>query len=200
MENQKDSDTNNSKKSQEKGRGTLILVFGILSLLLIGPILGIPAWIMGHKDIKKIKQESISRSAKTPTQIGMIFGIVGTFTGLLLWAAFISGVFVGISAFNDAAKDANRNGLMADATNLATFSQVYYSKNKEENGGGNSFIGFEIPGPLSENSNGTFSLVEPTDSSISIIGLGKEIGNDNEKTVSIKILVKPESIKKTIIN
>lgn len=200
MQNLKDSDPNNLKISQEEGRGTLILVFGILSLFLIGPILGIPAWIMGHKDIKKINRGSISKSAKTPTKIGMTLGIVGTFIGLLAWIVFISGVLVGISTFNDAAKEANRDGLMADAANLAAFSQVYYSKDKEEKGGGNSFIGFEIPRPLSESSNGTFSLDTPTDSSISIIGVGKELGNDNEKTVSIKILVKPESIKKTIIN
>ena len=200
MENQKDSETNNSNKSQEEGRGTLILVFGILNLFLIGPILGIPAWIMGNKDIKKIKQGSISRSAKIPTQIGMILGIVGTFTGLLLWAVVISGVFVGVSTFNDFAKIANRDGLMADATSIASYSQVYYPKIKEENGGGNSFVGFEIPEQLMETSNGTFSLDEPTDSSISIIGIGKELGNDTKNRVSIKILVKPESIEKNIIN
>lgn len=155
---------------------------------------------MGHKDIKKIKHGSISNSAQTSTKIGMTLGIVGTFIGLLAWVVFLSGVLVGISTFNDAAKDANRDGLMAEATTLATFSQVYYSKSKEENGGDYSFIGFEIPGPLSESSNGTFLLDTPTDSSISIIGVGKELGNDNEKTVRIKILVKPESIKKTIIN
>ncbi|TSA18941.1 zinc ribbon domain-containing protein, partial [bacterium] len=31
----------------EAGRGGLIFTFGILSILLLGPILGIPAWVMG---------------------------------------------------------------------------------------------------------------------------------------------------------
>ena len=200
MENQKDSDTNNSTKSPEEGRGTLILVFGILSLLFIGPILGIPAWIMGHKDIKKIKQGSISSTAKTTTQIGMILGIVGTFVGLLLWVIFISGIFIGISTFNEAAKNANRDGLISDATNIASISQVYYRKSKEENGGGNSFIGFEIPEQLKKTSNGTFTLEDINVDSISIIGIGKEVGNDGITPVRIRILVKPQLLETNITN
>ncbi|MCX6150284.1 MAG: hypothetical protein NTX22_07170 [Ignavibacteriales bacterium] len=199
MENQNES-VNNSVKSQEEGRGTLILVFGILSLFFIGPFLGIPAWIMGHKDSKKIKLGSISSSAKTPTQIGMILGIVGTFVSLFLWIVFISGVFIGLSTFNEAAKKANRDGLIADATSISSISQVYYRTSKEDNRGSNSFIGFEIPERLKKTSNGTFSIEDVTDTSISIIGIGKEVGNDSKKQVSVRIIVKPESIEPNIIN
>ncbi len=63
----------------EQGRGTLILVLGILSLFLLGPILGIPAWIMGSGDLKKIREGRIPISEKGQTKAGMILGIIGTF-------------------------------------------------------------------------------------------------------------------------
>lgn len=42
----------NKMMYQESGRGTLILAFVIISIILLVPILGIPAWIMGHNDLK----------------------------------------------------------------------------------------------------------------------------------------------------
>ena len=199
MENQNES-LNIQEKIQEKGRGILILMFGILSLLLIGPFLGIPAWIMGSKDINKIKQGRISNSAKTSTKIGMILGIVGTFVGLFFWIIFVSGVITGISTFNESARNANREGLISNEINISSVAQMYYRTSKEENGGGNSFIGFTIPGRLAETENGTFKIENITDTSISIIGVGKEIGNDGKKQVSVKIIAKSESIENNVIN
>ena len=41
----------------EAGRGGLILTLGILSIVLLGFFLGIPAWVMGNRDLKKIRTE-----------------------------------------------------------------------------------------------------------------------------------------------
>ena len=84
------------------GRGTLILVLGILSLVCCSP-LGPVAWIMGSGDLKRIEAGEISREAKGLTQAGMICGIIGT--GLLvlgiIWMVFFGGfaIVAGRQAF-----------------------------------------------------------------------------------------------------
>lgn len=101
MDNHEKSNTGVEERlrgMQEPGRGTLILVLGILSITLLGPLGGIPAWIMGRKDLKKIKLGIISESEKTTTKTGMILGIIGTF---LLLGMVIFGILVvvGINLF-----------------------------------------------------------------------------------------------------
>ena len=68
----------------EAGRGALILVLGILALVMFGPFAGIPAWVMGAKDLRKINDGRISPSERTMTQVGMVLGIVGTVLGVLV--------------------------------------------------------------------------------------------------------------------
>jgi len=75
-------------QSQEEGRGVLILILGILSITALGPILGIPAWIMGRKDLRKIREGRIPSSERSLTQTGTILGIISSLLGLgliLLW-------------------------------------------------------------------------------------------------------------------
>ena len=64
---------------QEEGRAVTILVFGILSVVALGPILGIPAWVMGRTDLTKIQAGLIPASERQLTRAGMILGIIGTF-------------------------------------------------------------------------------------------------------------------------
>ena len=67
-------------------RGTLILVLGILSLVLCGPI-GIAAWIMGNTDLKEIDAGRMDPAGRGNTHAGRICGMIGTgftVTGLIL--------------------------------------------------------------------------------------------------------------------
>lgn len=70
--------------AKEQGRGVMILIFGILSLVSLGPFLGIPAWVMGYNDLKKIKEGIIPVSEKGMTQAGMILGIISVVLTILL--------------------------------------------------------------------------------------------------------------------
>ncbi len=85
--------TNTPAIPQEQGRGTLILILGVLSLVTFGPILGIPAWVMGKKDLKKIEAGMIPMSERSSTKAGMILGIIGTF---LIGVAVFCGVAVAV--------------------------------------------------------------------------------------------------------
>src|SRR5512142_2958805 len=65
------------------GRGAVILTLGILSLVLLGLLTGIPAWIMGHRDLKRIRSGEIAAGEASFTKAGMIMGIVGTCISIL---------------------------------------------------------------------------------------------------------------------
>jgi hypothetical protein len=58
-------------------RGTLILVLGILSLVVCGPV-GIAAWIMGNSDLKAIDSGSMDPDGRGSTNAGRICGMIGT--------------------------------------------------------------------------------------------------------------------------
>ncbi len=71
-------------------RGGLILAFGILSLVMFGLILGIPAWVMSSRDLKRMRAGEMSSSTRRIVLVGMVFSIIGTFltTMVLLVLSF----------------------------------------------------------------------------------------------------------------
>jgi hypothetical protein len=73
------------RRDSEPHRGTLVLTLGIISLVCltiscvpIGAILGLAAWIMGQRDLRKIKKGDMDPAGEGPTQAGWICGIIGT--------------------------------------------------------------------------------------------------------------------------
>ncbi|MFQ3167548.1 MAG: hypothetical protein ACI8QI_000076 [Limisphaerales bacterium] len=67
----------------EPHRGTLILVLGILSLTMCSIFTGIPAWIMGRGDLKKIGAGVMDPEGGGMSKAGMICGIISTILGIL---------------------------------------------------------------------------------------------------------------------
>jgi len=68
-------------------RGTMILVFGILGLVVCMP-LGIVAWVMGSGDLKKMDAGLMDPEGRGTTQAGKIIGMVATIlaiVGIALW-------------------------------------------------------------------------------------------------------------------
>ncbi len=67
-------------------RGTLVLILGIVSFVCcLGPIVGIPAWIMGNKDLKEMQEGRMDPSGQSLTNIGRILGMIGS----ILWAVVV---------------------------------------------------------------------------------------------------------------
>jgi hypothetical protein len=78
------------RRDSEPHRGVLVLVLGIISLasvflscfygvgILIGIPLGITAWVLGHGDLRKIKNNEMDPEGLGMTQAGWICGIIGT--------------------------------------------------------------------------------------------------------------------------
>jgi len=84
------------RRDSEPHRGTLILVLGIVSIVLsslsacsygvlgiFGLIMGICVWVMGQKDLKKMKSNVMDPQGMGSTQAGWICGIIGTAFGAI---------------------------------------------------------------------------------------------------------------------
>ena len=63
-------------------RGTMILVFGILGLVVCAPF-GIVAWVMGNADLKAMDAGIMDPEGRGTTQAGKILGIVATLVTVL---------------------------------------------------------------------------------------------------------------------
>jgi len=71
-------------------------------------------------------------------------------------------VVVGINLFNANAEEANKDGIVSDATNLGAMAQQFYKKPPSMGGGGNTFTGWnqlwvENTG-LDSTANGTYAI------------------------------------------
>jgi uncharacterized BrkB/YihY/UPF0761 family membrane protein len=94
-----DYDDSPGRRSVEPHRGTMILVFGILGLVVCF-IFGIVAWVMGKGDLNKMKRGVMDREGESMTKVGYILGIVSTvlvLVGLVIWLGFVL-LWVGVAA------------------------------------------------------------------------------------------------------
>jgi zinc-ribbon domain len=205
-----------SVPSLEPGRGGLILTLGILSVVLLGPILGIPSWVMGHRDLKKIRAGIILPSQRGLTQSGMVLGIIGTFVSTFSIIIIGIALAVGISMFKSNAQSSNRDQVINDLNNLAAKAQQYYRKPKVMGGGSESFRGFSLSDRDASNANGDYqisneipavSYYDPTakqtasnTSSVVIVGWGEEIGNDGIHKIEACVTVTKAGALTSVIN
>jgi hypothetical protein len=82
------------KRRGQPHRGTLILVLGILSLVVLPFILGPIAWTMGTTDLKKMREGVMDREGEQNTNIGRTCGMIGTILGFLCCGGYaISFIF-----------------------------------------------------------------------------------------------------------
>lgn len=83
-EDQEDDDRPRRRKRLRRDvkphRGQTIMIMGILSIVL-APILGPFAWIMGNNDLKEMRAGRMDREGESQTNTGRICGIIGTILG-----------------------------------------------------------------------------------------------------------------------
>src|SRR5512135_594230 len=101
-------------------------------------------------------------------------------------------VAVGITMFIDNAVSSNRDAITNDLVSLAARAQQYFRRPRALGGGQGSFSGLtsDISGlrkltslPNGQNANGSYSISASSVSSLSIQGLGVEIGDDGSTPV-----------------
>lgn len=80
----------------EKGLAIASMVCGILSLVCFGPLAGLPAVIMGHMSMGRIKRGEMSADGKGFALAGLIMGylcLVGTVLFILFYVVLFGAMF-----------------------------------------------------------------------------------------------------------
>jgi len=108
-------------------------------------------------------------------------------------------VVVGINVFTASSSQANRDGVIADLTNLASLAQQHYRKPTALGGGGNTFTGWTLPGALDTTGNGVYTITVAAQT-VTIVGTGNEKGNNGTSSVKATMVVGPDRIQSTTIN
>ncbi|MCI0465245.1 MAG: zinc-ribbon domain-containing protein [Gemmataceae bacterium] len=86
-----------SRRGMAPHRGSTILTLGILSLVVLGPILGPIAWVMGHQDMNEIRAGRMDPEGEGPTNAGKICGMIATILSAVglafcfLWMLVVAG-------------------------------------------------------------------------------------------------------------
>jgi len=84
-------------QSMKPHRGILILVLGILGLLLC-PIFGPIAWLMGKGDLAEMDAGQMDPEGRGLTQAGWICGIIGTVFMIIGILGFVAVTVLGVGA------------------------------------------------------------------------------------------------------
>ncbi len=116
--------------------------------------------------------------------------------GIIVVALMIA---VSIAIFNDQASAANRDAIYNDLMHYATKAQEFIRRPSMLGGGGGSFVGFQLEG-THRNANGTYALNSVSATSVSIQGLGIELGYDTMNPVKLVVEVTTDSIKTVELN
>ena len=113
-------------------------------------------------------------------------------------------VAVGLGGFQSKAVRADRGAVIMDLNRMASFSQACFKKAKGLGGGGNSFIGYDIPAQLKRNDNGTYEVISIRPQKVIIQGIGVEKQGDSGcsqgKNIIYRIVVEPNQINLRKIN
>lgn len=139
----------------ERGRGALILVLGILSIVMFGFITGIPAWVMGQTDLRRMREGKVETSDEGLARAGMILGIIATVLSalvLLLIILIVVGIFsfAGLMIFQTGGLHAQERAIESHLYTLANNAATYRLDH-------NTYDGYEIPADLRRTDHESYS-------------------------------------------
>jgi hypothetical protein len=119
---------------------------------------------------------------------------------LIVLATIIIGitVIVGIQIFRSHSIDEKRNLIINEGGSLAQMAMSYYKKPTALGGGGNSFLGWSIPGTMMMTATGSYVSKAYKDSVV-IVATGNEVVTGTD-SVKVQITVLPNGYNSTIIN
>lgn len=79
-------ESRSARRDSEPERGGVVLTMGIVSLFVpvVGIFLGLAAWVMGAKDLGKMRRREMDPRGEGTTRAGLICGIIGLVMQVLL--------------------------------------------------------------------------------------------------------------------
>ena len=110
-------------------------------------------------------------------------------------------VIIGISLFEAAATEANREELTSALNSLGNMAQEYYLTPTTLGGGNRKFTGWKMPKTYKQYEGGKFKVkFHPNSNLITITGKGKEKGRNTKTNVEVEAMVMPKSVKIKVLN
>ena len=79
------------------GRAVAALILGILSIVCMGFLTGIPAIILGKMEMSAIKAGLVPAAGESSAKVGFILGIIGTVLTCLSILGFVLLIVLGVS-------------------------------------------------------------------------------------------------------
>lgn len=70
------SEPSNRYRYTAPHRGTLVLVLGLLGWIVLCPLFGVAAWVMGSSDLREMRGGQMDPGGRGLTQAGMILGMI----------------------------------------------------------------------------------------------------------------------------
>jgi hypothetical protein len=93
-------------------------------------------------------------------------------------------IFAGSGLFKSSETDANRSAIVSDINQIAHLAARYYAKPSALNGGGHSYMGFELPNKFKADLNGQYRVSAMNATTLQIVGLSA-LDTDNTVTTHI---------------
>ena len=157
-----------------------VLPLVVLITFLIAPILGISAWVMANRDLRKIREGTLPATAHGVTKTGKILGIFSTF----IVPPFILLIAVLYSIFTAQSRSISKDAIINDLNNLCAHAYQYRIHPESMGGGQGSYHGYEIPAKMSQNENGRYTAYILHADTVKFIAKAIE---DSSKTIEVKI-------------
>ncbi len=82
---------------QYADRSVAIITLGILSCLFLGPIAGIPGWLIANQDLRDIRAGFLAATSASPVTLGKWLSIIGTFFSPIWLFVYAILVFVTVT-------------------------------------------------------------------------------------------------------
>jgi hypothetical protein len=110
-------------------------------------------------------------------------------------------VIIGISLFEAAATETNRDELVSALNSLGNMAQEYYLTPTTFGGGNRKFKGWKMPKAYKQYEGGKFKVkFDKKKDELTITATGKEKGRNNKNKVTVEANVKPKVVKIKVLN
>jgi len=115
---------------------------------------------------------------------------------LLLVGVILIGlaIVIVVKLFDVNALESNRDAVYIDTLSLVANAQHYYQLPRMLSGGGGSFVGYTLPEELVQNENGTYTVSNVTESSVTITGVGNEQDPEG-RSYQVTTIATPNSVQ-----
>ncbi|OQY72475.1 MAG: hypothetical protein B6D44_10015 [Ignavibacteriales bacterium UTCHB2] len=108
-------------------------------------------------------------------------------------------IAISITLFRANAIEGKRDILIEETSSLGVMALQYFKKPQEYGGGGQSFIGWEIPAQMNQTENGNFKIANVQAGEVRITGTGSEVVTGGD-SIKVETVVTPDEMYTTIIN